>query len=224
MFHGQWNADSDRGWESSSRNPRPPETLSLENIRFVEKHLEFQFGEERREPQPLGTKDEDVGEVGGDQAEKRKELAEKSAWLAHLCQSSGIVDELVALIKMGILSLDGSSSGASTHGVPMLTTDWKSQVDVTILNEMDALWGPTADPDGLYCVNNTLRSELEEYWIKVDAGESGNGNGGGGGWALAEEPDVLCFDFDELHEWRSAFEGKVEIHANHEEGIGRFGL
>jgi hypothetical protein len=120
--------------------------------------------------------------------------------------NSGVYDELLAFIKLGVLH-------ASTDGIPYLAPEWASNVDVIVLDDMDAAWGTDADPDGRHCMHFELRDALEDQWIKSEFG-----------WALVEDPDDIIFDLEVLQEWRQAFEGKVEEKANLLIGIGRFGL
>jgi hypothetical protein len=137
-----------------------------------------------------------------------KEEAEIYVCLANLLSPNrtGVYDEVLALVTMGILSIAPS-------GIPKLTSEWFSRVDILMLDEFHGAWGPKADPDGLYCVQHKLRRGLEKNWVRTDRG-----------WAMADDPDDLCFDFEELDEWRLNFEGTVEANENHSEGIGRFGL
>jgi hypothetical protein len=137
-----------------------------------------------------------------------KQQASDYASVVHLMSPtrSGVYDELMAFTKMGILDI-------SPSGVPRLSEDWFSKVEIILLEDMDTAWGSQIDPDGKYCVHKSLRQGLEKYWGRHSYG-----------WALAADPDDLIFDFDELDEWRKTFEGKVEEKANISEGIGRFGL
>lgn len=204
MFHGH---NSENGsWDSNSRNPRVPNRLSLENIQYA-----------NLSPDRVSELDNNLHEILAVQsnvAKSEEEVsvqihqAETYSWLAYLTSSygSGIVDELSAFVKMGVLAVNSS-------GIPSLVEDWQNQVDIVVLSDMDGAWNKSEDPDGLYCVNEKLRAELADHWVKSDHG-----------WALVEEPDEIIFDFEELEEWRRSFEGKVETQANHAEGIGRFGL
>lgn len=137
-----------------------------------------------------------------------KQQATDYASLVHLMSPTrtGVVDEVMAFIKMGILEI-------SPSGVPRLSEDWSSKVDIILLADMDSAWKSQVDSDGKYCVPNALRQSLEEQWERHSDG-----------WALRADPDDLIFDFDELDEWRKTFEGKVEEKTNISEGIGRFGL
>ena len=147
-----------------------------------------------------------VGKSEGEVA-AQIQYAETYSWLAYLINScgGGVVDELLALIKMGVVVINSS-------GIPTLVEDWQIHVDVAVLSDMDN-WSDSKDPDGLYRVNEELRTQLQEHWVKSDDG-----------WALADEPEEILFDIEELEDWRHSFEGKVETRENHAEGIGRFGL
>ena len=137
-----------------------------------------------------------------------KQQATDYASVVHLMSSNrtGVLDEVKGFIKMGILEI-------SPSGVPRLSEDWFSKVDIILLEDMDSAWRSQIDPDGKYCVHKVLRQGLEKHWERHSYG-----------WALTADPDDLIFDFDELDEWRKTFEGKVEEKANISEGIGRFGL
>ena len=142
-----------------------------------------------------------------------KEDVEQYCLATHLLSpsNSGVYDEILAFVQMGVLEISGSSSSSS--GIPLLSKDWSSKVDVVLLEDMDASWGTDSDPEGRCCVHDELRDTLEEEWIKSEHG-----------WALADDPKDLIFDFGVLDEWRQTFEGQLEERANYSEGIGRFGL
>jgi hypothetical protein len=137
-----------------------------------------------------------------------KETVEQFCLAAQLLSpaNSGLYDELLTFVKMGILEIASS-------GIPVLAKDWSSKVDVILLDDIDSSWGTDADPDGRYCMNDELRDTLEDQWVKSEYG-----------WAMTEDPDDLVFDFEVLDEWRQTFQGRVEQRANYSEGIGRFGL
>lgn len=136
-----------------------------------------------------------------------QETVEQLCLAAHLLSpaSSGIYDELMALVQMGVLDIQ--------LGIPRLATEWASKVDVVILEDMDEGWGTENDPNGQYCINVELKDTLEEEWTKS-----------ADGWSLIEDPDDLIFDLQVLEEWRQAFGGQQEERAKISEGIGRFGL
>ena len=137
-----------------------------------------------------------------------KENADYYCLAAHMLSpsSSGLYDELMALVKMEVLEIHSS-------GIPILTFDWRSKVDLILLDDMDNYWSSDADPDGRFCINYEMRDTLEDFWIKSDYG-----------WSTADDPNDLVFDFDVIEEWRQAFGGTLEERANCTEGVGRFGL
>ena len=138
-----------------------------------------------------------------------KDSAEYYCLAAHLLSpsSSGLYDELLALVNMEVLEIHPSS------GVPVLTLDWFSKVDMILLDDMYNYWGSDADPEGRFCINYEMRDTLEEQWIRSDYG-----------WSTADDPNDLAFDFEVIDEWRQAFEGQMEEKANDADGVGRFGL
>jgi hypothetical protein len=127
---------------------------------------------------------------------------------AHLLypSTSGLYDELVALLKIDVLKLDPS-------GIPCLAMDWYTNVDVVILEDLDRCFGSDADPEGRFCINDELRDTLEEKWVKSEYG-----------WATTDDPSDLVFDYDVIDAWREAFQGEIEEQANLVEGVGRYGL
>jgi hypothetical protein len=137
-----------------------------------------------------------------------QESAEYYCLAAHLLSpsSSGLYDELMALVKMEVLKIHSS-------GIPIVSRDWFSKVDIVILDDMDRCWGSDADPEGRFSINEEMRDTLEEQWVKS-----------GYGWSTADDPNDLVFDFEVIDEWREAFEGQMEEKANYTEGVGRFGL
>jgi hypothetical protein len=125
----------------------------------------------------------------------------------HLLSPSGtgLYDEILALFKMEILKV--------RDGIPILTRDWYTKVDIMILDDLGNAWSLEADPDGKFGINEEFRDTLEEQWIKYDYG-----------WALADDPKEIVFEYSVLDEWREAFEDRLEEKKNISEGIGRFGL
>lgn len=137
-----------------------------------------------------------------------RERAEYCCFAAHLLSpsSSGLYDELMALVKMEVLKTHSS-------GIPFLSRDWFLKVDILVLDDMDRCWGSDADPEGRFCIDEEMRDTLEEQWVKSDYG-----------WSTADDPNDLVFDFEVIDEWREAFQGQMEEKANCTEGVGRFGL
>eukprot|EP00980_Cylindrotheca_fusiformis_P006232 scaffold1334_cov123-Cylindrotheca_fusiformis.AAC.2 len=137
-----------------------------------------------------------------------QESAEYYCLAAHLLSPSscGLYDELMALVKMEVLTIDRS-------GIPSLSPEWYSKVDIVILDDMHRCWGSDVDQEGRFCIEEEMRDTLEDQWVKSDYG-----------WSMKEDPDDLVFDFEVIAEWREAFEGRMEEKANYTEGVGRFGL
>jgi hypothetical protein len=117
---------------------------------------------------------------------------------------SGVCDELLALIQMGVLAVD-------ERGLPALCHDWWSNVDVLLLDDMAESWGVAADPSGKYGITDAVRMPLDEQWTKAEDG-----------WALGEEDTV--YEDSEFDAWRAAFEDKQQAQSDNIEGVGRFGI
>jgi hypothetical protein len=182
-YHGQIELEAGK-WEGQSTNPRSEGSLCFENIRFL---LNDAFMSQLR------------AEPGND-----KSIQVALAYLVSV-ERTGVLDELLALQRTGILNVKG--------GVPRPSKDWYIRVGPDLLNEMEETWKPEADKGGKYCVFHKLRSKLDETWVVSDQG-----------WALREDPDEVIYDFDEWAEWRLTFEEKREAHEEDVNGIGRFGL
>mmetsp|Transcript_25162 Transcript_25162/g.62039 ORF Transcript_25162/g.62039 Transcript_25162/m.62039 type:complete len:1007 (+) Transcript_25162:894-3914(+) len=138
-----------------------------------------------------------------------QENADYFLMAAHLLypSTSGLYDELVALLEMEVLKLDPS-------GIPgVASMDWYTNVDVVILEDLDRCFGSDADPEGRFCINDELRDTLEEKWVMSEYG-----------WAMTDDPNDLVFDYDVIDAWREAFQGEMEEQANLAEGVGRYGL
>jgi hypothetical protein len=272
IFHGH-NTENVT-WEAQSRNPRQPNSLSFENVKFCTSELPSVSELDNlstcigdlaqricaKAASPLSTSDaalqeaksadasnlqlqmdvdkeqasvpvsslvdakklqaplnvEDTKNQPTDAIDSSREMtvvvskqqASDYASVVHLMSPTrtGVLDEVMIFTKMGILEI-------SPSGVPRLSEDWFSKVDIILLEDMDSACGSQTDPDGKYCVHKALQQGLEKHWERHSYG-----------WALTADPDDLIFDFDELDEWRKTFEGKVEEEANISEGIGRFGL
>ncbi|CAJ1959310.1 unnamed protein product [Cylindrotheca closterium] len=137
-----------------------------------------------------------------------QESADYFLMAAHLLypSTSGLYDELMALLKMDVLKLDPS-------GIPGLAMDWYTNVDIVILEDLDRCFGSDADPEGRFCINDELRDTLEEKWVKLEYG-----------WAMTDDSSDLVFEYDVIDAWREAFQGEMEEQANMVEGVGRYGL
>lgn len=118
---------------------------------------------------------------------------------------SGVCDELLALIHMGVLDVD-------ERGVPSLChKEWWSNADVLLLDDMAENWGVAADPSGKYGITDAVRMPLNEQWTKTEDG-----------WALGE--DDIVYEDSEFDAWRAAFEDKQQAQSDNVEGVGRFGI
>jgi hypothetical protein len=120
--------------------------------------------------------------------------------------NSGVIDELLALIRMNVLSVD-------ELGIPRLAEGWWEHVDLLILEDMNNHWGKKVDPQGKFGIVDEIRSPLGERWRRTRDG-----------WVLNDEPAELVFDFDEFDIWREAFEEKQQEEQDDDEGIGKFGI
>jgi hypothetical protein len=115
----------------------------------------------------------------------------------------GIYDELLALIRTNVLTLDDH------RGIPMLAKNWWSNVDVLLLDDMWHSWGTRIDVKGNYGITANIRKLLHRKWIRSDSV----------GWSLVSQPDDIIFEFEEFDDWRVAFESRLDG----VDGIGRFG-
>lgn len=266
LFHGHNSEGAE--WEAHSTNPREPDALSFEYVRYGMKALDKSSASklaaaskaiadledalqsellEQRMPAPgvvskpaspvddgsskpmdvdessapttLGTENDDAKPlpstdpssiVSKARLDVSEETVEQLCLAAYLLSpaSSGLYDELLALVHMGVLEISSST------GIPLVAEDWASKIDFVVLEDMDGAWGTEADPDGRFCIHPDMRDALEEEWVKTS----------NGGWALASDPEDVIFDPDVLEEWRQFFQGQLEEKANISEGIGRFGL
>lgn len=119
---------------------------------------------------------------------------------------TGVVDELLALIRMGVLVVD-------ERGIPGLADDWWEHVDLLILEDMNNLWCSKLDPLGKFGVIDDIRVPLGEKWRRTR-----------NGWVMNDDPNDIVFDFDEFDDWREAFEEKQQELQDDDEGIGKFGI
>jgi hypothetical protein len=117
----------------------------------------------------------------------------------------GVYDELLSLIRTKVMHVDD-------RGIPVLTQDWWSHLDILILDDMWSKWGIRSDPKGTYGIADKIRKGLNRKWLRSDWG-----------WALTPNKDDIIFEFEEFDEWRVAFEGKQQTRSEGVDGIGRFG-
>jgi hypothetical protein len=121
-------------------------------------------------------------------------------------ESSGVVDELLALIRMGVLQVN-------ERGIPHLADAWWERVDLLILEDMNNLWNVKSDPQGKFGIVDEIRLPLKDKWRRTRDG-----------WVMDDEPNEIVFDFDEFDLWREAFEEKQQEDQDDDEGIGKFGI
>lgn len=187
MYHGQFSlADS----SNVCKNPRRAGALSLENISFV---IDAALVNEVQQSDTL---------LANLPLDKMNAIA-----FAMLPSATGILDELYALVRSSILELNEA-------GIPKLASQWFSNVDVLLLDDMDSYWGIRADPTGKFGMSQQIRTTLHREWEKTDEG-----------WILVvEDPYDVVYEFAVFDEWRDAFEDKEKTKADSIEGVGRFGI
>jgi hypothetical protein len=185
VHHGQTSSETSSRWEASFKNPRRTGALTFENIHFV---VEDGIISKVEDPIPS------------------LEHVDALQLLLHVLSPtrSGVCDELLALIQLGVLAVD-------ERGLPALCRDWWSNVDVLLLDDMAESWGVAADPSGKYGITDAVRMPLDEQWTKAEDG-----------WALGEED--IVYEDSEFDAWRAAFEDKQQAQSDNIEGVGRFGI
>jgi hypothetical protein len=134
------------------------------------------------------------------------ETVEQLCLAAYLLSpvSTGLYDELLALVKTGVIDI-------SPSGIPALAEDWVTKVDYVVLQDMEDHW--KNDAMNRYCIWPAMKDMLQSEWIYEDDN-----------WALSSDPDDVIYNVPELEEWRQFFQGQIEAQTNLSEGIGRFGL
>ena len=195
-------------WDAHATNPRVPGSFTFENTRFGLSSSKVTSDEVSSLPKTIRKFEDSIVSNSHSPFDVQNETLDEFCMLIHLLSParSGLYDELVALLKMGVFKV-------SPSGIPVLTDDWWAKIDIVVLDDMHTSWSTKVDPDSRHCVNEELRDTLEEKWVWKRTG-----------WSLAENPTELVFDFAILDEWRETFEGRIEEKENMLEGIGRFGL
>lgn len=206
LFHAV-HSDFDQ-WDAHASNPRVSGSFPFENVRFGLSRSKSVLDEVSSLQTKIRQFEDSIISNSHSGLEFSNEILDQFCLVIHLLSParSGLYDEMIALLKMGIFKV-------SSSGIPVLTEDWWAKIDIVVLDEMNSSWSTKVDPHSRYCVNDELRDTLEEKWVKSDYG-----------WSLLENPKELIFDFGILDEWRETFEGRLEEKANHSDGIGRFGL
>jgi hypothetical protein len=188
LFHGQTTgAEGNKFWS----NPCGPGSLSLENTHLL---LDDKLVASVIKPFPTAA----MGE--------RDEALKTIAFVLQT-SSAGIVDEALALVRMGVLEIND-------HGILQLASEWYANVDILLLSDMAENWGILVDPEGRYGVNDEIRDVLWKEWIQNKDGS----------WAYRSDPDDTVYVSSDFAMWREAFEHKHENRSAGNEGIGRFGL
>jgi hypothetical protein len=206
LFHAV-HSDFDQ-WDAHATNPRESGSFPFENVRFGLSASKSIRDEVSSLPKTIRQFEDSIISNSYSPFEFSNEVLDQFYLVIHLLSParSGLYDEMIALLKMGIFKI-------SPSGIPVLTKDWWTKIDIVVLDEMNSSWSTKTDPDSRHCVSEELRDMLEEKWVKSDYG-----------WSLLENRKELIFDFAILDEWRETFEGRLEEKANLSEGIGRFGL
>ena len=206
VFHAVHSDDNDQLETTHSTN-RVPDSFPFENIQFGLSPSKSTRNEVSSMPGTFRQFEDSIVSQSPSNLKISNDILDQFCLAVHFLSpaSSGLYDELIALLKMGVLKV--------SSGIPVLTDDWWSKVDIIVLDDMKTSWSTSVDPDSRYCVNEELRDTLEEQWKKSDYG-----------WAMVDNPRDLIFDFTVLDEWRETFENRLVEKANLSEGIGRFGL
>jgi len=160
---------------------------------------------------PLKSQDSKVIKVdsANDMTKCKDMQVEDLALIAHLVspEKSGLYDELMAMIRSGVLKIDN-------RGVAILNgDDWYSKVDVLLLNDMFHQWSPSVDTENKFCMDEHVRRALQTNWECVD-----------GDWALTSDPFDIIHHDEEYEEWRRSFENTNQAQEDSIEGIGKFGF
>ena len=195
-------------WDAHATNPRVSGSFTFENVRFGLSDSKATSDEVSSLPKTIREFEDSIVSNCPSSFGVSNEIVDQFCMIIHLLSPArtGLYDEMIALLKMGVFKI-------STSGIPLLTEDWWTKIDIVVLDDMHTSWSTKIDPDSRHCVNEELRDTLEEKWVKSSRG-----------WTLLENRDELIFDFAILDEWRETFEGRLEEKANLLEGIGRFGL
>ncbi len=195
-------------WDAHATNPRVSGSFTFENVRFGLSDSKTTSDEVSSLPKTIREFEDSIVSNSPLSFGVSNEILDQFCTVIHLLSPArtGIYDEIIALLKMGVFKI-------SPSGIPVLTEDWWTKIDIVVLDDMHTSWSTKIDPDSRHCVNEELRDTLEEKWVKSSRG-----------WSLLENRDELIFDFAILDEWRETFEGRLEEKANLLEGIGRFGL
>ena len=117
---------------------------------------------------------------------------------------TGILDELLALVRSETVSID-------SRGIPALTKDWWSKVDFLLLDDMLERFGVRVDPTGRYGVAEKIRTKLDHKWTSTPQG-----------FAYASESEDTVYDFAEFYQWRTVFEEKQQSQSEGATGVHRF--
>jgi hypothetical protein len=185
VFHGQLSESGSK--RDGHTNPRKPGTYILENLRFI-------------------VTDSMISSLEQSKDSSDAQYVYHMKTLAHILSPnrSGIYDELIALIQMKVISVD-------PNGIPKLTKDWWSDVDVLLLDDMWNNWGLRADVKNSYGIHSKVKKTLNRKWLRQEEG-----------WAMQPNENDIIFEFDEFDEWRVAYEAKHQTASDGVEGIGRF--
>jgi hypothetical protein len=185
LFHGQVS-ENESPWNTFA-NPRSPRSLSLENVRFV-------------------ITDQVVSELQRYEETPTQQHAQPLNVLAHVLSPTrtGVMDELDALIKTKVVVVDD-------RGIPTLSRDWWTRVDILVLDDMEAKWGIDIDTKGKCGVFEPICKTLYRKWTSCDTG-----------WALNTDIEDIVYEYQEFDEWRMAFTDKQRSRFDHADGIGKF--
>ncbi len=198
VYHGQTSSAADAHQDSQRRNPRQVDSLSLENIRFALNDDVI------ARLSAATTTNGDSLETDETSLEASNDMLVLSCLLSP--KSTGVYDEIMALLTMGVLR-------RTISGCVVLAKDWAMHVDPLLLNDMEEHWCKRLDPRNKHCISRPVRTKLESEWTRVRRG-----------WAMSSDLDDIVYSDEEWNEWKEHFQDRFESQINDTEGIEKFGI
>lgn len=245
VFHGNFSQSSDQRSESSPpTNPRKPDSLPFENVRFglvghdgvhtsvaalpailnanqvaVSRQLETQPVE------PILPVPSSNGSVptGATASVGRKEGDAVAVTIPPLDVTSDVLNQYCTTIHL----LSPARTGLYDELLALLKME--------VIESKNGI--PTLTQDWWSKIDNILLEDMDENWsTEVDPDGKFRIHDelrdtleeqwvkSEFGWSMAEDRKTLIFEFAVLDEWRQSFEGQQEEKAKRKDGIGLFGL
>jgi len=180
--------------KGDAMNPRNPDSLSYENIRFL-------LDEETMER--ISQDDSTLQHHKTGSADNN--ITNDKILVGYLVSNSktGMMNDISYLVNEKMIKID-------SNGIPQLSKGWIKVAQPFLLNE---LWDLKTKYGNKCNIHNTIYDEFSNSWSRLEIG-----------WALNDSPMDIVYYHDEYDRKKELFEDNFNQILNKHEGIFQFGI